>query len=38
MASTQVSSAGGSQPHNNMPPISVLSYIIALEGIFPSPN
>lgn len=26
---------GGNQPHNNMPPYLVLSYIIALQGIFP---
>lgn len=28
--------AGGSQPHNNMPPYLVLNYIIALQGIYPS--
>ncbi|MBD2843901.1 phage tail protein [Paenibacillus sp. IB182496] len=27
--------AGGSQPHNNMQPYSVLSFCIALVGIFP---
>jgi microcystin-dependent protein len=26
---------GGSQPHNNMPPFLCLSFIIALQGIFP---
>lgn len=26
---------GGSQPHNNMPPYLTVSFIIALEGIFP---
>lgn len=31
-----VSSAGGSQPHNNMQPYLVLSFCIALQGIFPS--
>jgi len=31
-----VLSAGGSQPHDNMPPYLVLNFIIALEGIFPS--
>lgn len=30
--------AGGSQPHDNMPPYLVISYIIALYGVFPSPN
>jgi len=29
---------GGSQPHENMPPYLVLNFIIALQGIFPSPN
>ena len=33
-----VSSVGGSQPHNNMMPYLVLNYIIALQGIFPSRN
>lgn len=27
--------AGGSQPHNNMPPYLGINFIIALEGIFP---
>lgn len=29
---------GGNQPHNNMQPYQVISFIIALEGIFPSRN
>src|ERR1700730_12028034 len=29
---------GGSQPHENMSPYLVLNFIIALQGIFPSPN
>jgi len=33
-----VTSAGGSQPHNNMMPYLVLNFIIALQGIFPSQN
>jgi microcystin-dependent protein len=33
-----VTSVGGSQPHNNMMPYLVLNIIIALQGIFPSPN
>lgn len=28
--------AGGSQPHDNMPPYLVLNFAIALQGIFPS--
>jgi microcystin-dependent protein len=28
--------AGGGQPHNNQPPFLVVSYIIALAGIYPS--
>jgi microcystin-dependent protein len=31
-----ISAAGNTQPHDNMPPYLALSYIIALEGIFPS--
>lgn len=38
MAAAAVSSAGGSQPHDNMAPTVALSYIISLYGIFPSPN
>ncbi len=35
---SSVSNVGGSQPHNNMQPYLVLNFIIALQGIFPSPN
>ncbi len=30
--------AGGSQPHENMQPYLTLTFCIALQGIFPSPN
>jgi microcystin-dependent protein len=33
-----LSSVGGNQPHNNMPPYLTLNFIIALQGIFPSRN
>jgi microcystin-dependent protein len=33
-----VSNTGGSQPHENMQPYLTLSFCIALQGIFPSPN
>jgi microcystin-dependent protein len=33
-----VSAVGGSQAHLNMQPFLALSFIIALQGIFPSPN
>jgi len=33
-----VTSAGGSQPHNNLPPSLTLNFCIALQGIFPSRN
>jgi microcystin-dependent protein len=33
-----VGPAGGSQPHENSQPSTVITYIIALQGIFPSPN
>jgi microcystin-dependent protein len=36
MAPTQV--AGGSQPHNNVQPLLVVTWVIALQGIFPSRN
>lgn len=31
-----VTSVGGSQAHQNMPPFLTLSFVIALQGIFPS--
>jgi microcystin-dependent protein len=31
-------SSTGAQPHENMQPYSVISFCIALQGIFPSPN
>lgn len=33
-----VSTAGGSQPHNNVMPFLCVNFIIALFGIFPSPS
>lgn len=33
-----MTSTGGSQPHNNLPPYLVLNFVIALSGIFPSRN
>lgn len=33
-----LTNAGGSQAHLNMQPFLTLSYCIALQGIFPSPN
>ena len=30
--------AGSSQPHDNMPPFLCVNFIIATEGIYPSPN
>ncbi|SMB83904.1 phage tail protein [Deinococcus hopiensis] len=36
LAADSVSTAGGDQPHNNMPPYLTLNYIIALQGIYPS--
>jgi microcystin-dependent protein len=38
LAATAVSTAGGSQPHNNMMPTTTLTCIIATSGIFPSRN
>jgi microcystin-dependent protein len=33
-----VSNVGGSQAHLNMQPFLTVSFCIALQGIFPSPN
>jgi microcystin-dependent protein len=33
-----VTPIGGSQPHNNMQPYLTLTFMIALQGIFPSQN
>jgi microcystin-dependent protein len=38
MASSVLSSVGGSQPHPNLQPYLVLSFCVALAGIFPSRN
>ncbi len=36
--STTITAQGGSQPHENMQPYTVLNFCIALVGIFPSRN
>lgn len=36
MGEASISSVGGSQPHNNMQPYTVVNFIIAMQGIFPS--
>lgn len=38
MNPAMVSTVGGSQAHLNMQPFLTLSFCIALQGIFPSPN
>ena len=38
MNGSAIAPAGGSQPHDNMPPFLALNYIIALQGVFPSQN
>ncbi len=38
MAPTAIGLAGGGQPHANMQPYQCVSFIIALQGIFPSRN
>jgi microcystin-dependent protein len=35
---TNITNTGGSQAHSNMQPYTVLNFIIALQGIFPSQN
>lgn len=37
-APSAISSVGGSQPHTNIMPSLALTYVIAVEGIFPSRN
>jgi microcystin-dependent protein len=36
MAFQALSVAGGSLPHNNMPPYLVMNYVIAMQGVFPA--
>jgi microcystin-dependent protein len=36
MSGAECGSIGGSQPHNNLMPYLVLSYVIAMAGIFPT--
>jgi microcystin-dependent protein len=38
MSPATIQNTGGSQAHLNMQPFLVLSFCIALQGIFPSPN
>jgi len=38
LAPQTVGNAGGSQPHSNQQPYLVISFCIALQGIFPSQN
>ena len=35
MSPQAVGPNGGSQPHNNMPPYQCVTFIIALQGIYP---
>jgi microcystin-dependent protein len=38
IAANAIQPAGGNQPHENLPPILAISFIISLFGIFPSPS
>jgi microcystin-dependent protein len=38
MAPNEIGNVGGSQAHQNMQPFLVLTFCIALQGIFPSQN
>ena len=38
MSAATITNVGGSQAHLNMQPFLTLSFCIALQGIFPSPN
>lgn len=38
MSAAAIQAAGGNQPHNNLMPFQVVSFIIALEGLYPTQN
>jgi microcystin-dependent protein len=38
MHPASISTSGGGQPHQNMQPYLTMNFVIALAGIFPSPN
>lgn len=38
LSAATITNAGGSQPHENRQPFTVLNFIVALQGIFPSQN
>jgi microcystin-dependent protein len=38
MNAQMIAPSGSGQPHSNLQPYLVLSFVIALEGIFPSRN
>ena len=38
MGASSITNTGGSQAHLNMQPFLTLSFCIALQGVFPSPN
>ena len=38
LSPSALSTAGGGQPHNNLQPYLALSFIIALQGVFPARN
>jgi microcystin-dependent protein len=38
MSPAAVSTVGGNQPHENMPPFLAINFVISLFGIFPSQN
>lgn len=38
LASSTISSIGGSQPHSNLQPFLCVNFIISLYGIYPSPT
>jgi microcystin-dependent protein len=38
LAPNEVAPNGGNQPHDNMMPFTAITFLVALEGIFPSRN
>jgi microcystin-dependent protein len=38
MSGSAIGAQGGNQPHENMQPFLVVTFIISLFGVFPSPT
>lgn len=38
MSAAAITPTGGNQPHNNLQPLLVITFVIAVEGVFPARN